>query len=190
MAAKDDYLIEQLVDLGYVTNEQLEPLRAEAAASGAGIIDLLLERKLVSQVDVATAKAAHFGAEFVKLSDLRLEDEVISAVPRHIAKRYRVVPIFRHGNNADPQQADNLLTAALHDAHANIVISDIDADKPISQDIQPLWERCRDCPFTRSSIWRSCASGISSGVTIHGPSGQNVSIALHIENTPERISRR
>ena len=37
---------------------------------------------------------------------------------------------------------------------------------------------------------RSCGSGISSGVTIHGPSGQNVSIALQNENTPERISRR
>ena len=32
--------------------------------------------------------------------------------------------------------------------------------------------------------------GISSGVTIHGPSGQNVSIALQNEKTPERISPR
>ena len=45
MAAKDDYLIEQLVDLGYVTNEQLDPLQAEAAAAGVGVIDSLVERK-------------------------------------------------------------------------------------------------------------------------------------------------
>ena len=32
--------------------------------------------------------------------------------------------------------------------------------------------------------------GISSAVTIQGPSGQNVSIALQNENTPERISPR
>ena len=113
MAAKDDYLIDQLVDLGYVTNEQLEPLRAEAASSGAGVIDLLIERKLLRQVDVATAKAAHFGAEVVKLSELRLDDEVISAVPRHIAKRYRVVPVYRHGNSitialSDPSDLDTI----------------------------------------------------------------------------------
>ena len=48
----------------------------------------------------------------------------------------------------------------------------------------------RGAPLTRSSIARSCGSAISSGVTIHGPSGQNVSIALQNENTPERISRR
>ena len=45
-------------------------------------------------------------------------------------------------------------------------------------------------PLTRSVIARSCGSGISSGVTIHGPVGQKVSIALQKENTPERISRR
>src|SRR3989442_8410530 len=113
MAAKDDYLIEQLVDLGYVTNEQLEPLQAEAAASGVGVIDLLLGRQMVRQVDLATAKAAHFGAEVVKLSEMRLEDEVLSAVPRHIAKRYRVVPIYRHGNNitialSEPSDLDTI----------------------------------------------------------------------------------
>ena len=54
----------------------------------------------------------------------------------------------------------------------------------------PLCDVCRASPFTRSSIRRSCGSGTSSGVTIHGPSGQNVSIALQNENTPDRISRR
>ena len=54
----------------------------------------------------------------------------------------------------------------------------------------PECDSCRTSPLTRSSIARSCGSGISSGVTIHGPSGQNVSIALQKEKTPERISPR
>ena len=113
MAAKDDYLIEQLVELGFVTNEQVDPLRAEAAAAGAGVVDLLVERKLIRLIDVATAKAAHFGAELVKLSEMRLEDDVIAAVPRHIAKRYRVIPVYRHGNGitialADPSDLDTI----------------------------------------------------------------------------------
>ena len=56
--------------------------------------------------------------------------------------------------------------------------------------IRPEWDVCRVSPFTRSSIARSCGSGISSGVTIHGPSGQNVSIALQKLKTPDCISRR
>ena len=57
-------------------------------------------------------------------------------------------------------------------------------------DMLPECDSWRTSPLTRSSIRRSRGSGISSGVTIHGPSGQNVSIALQNENTPERISPR
>ena len=56
--------------------------------------------------------------------------------------------------------------------------------------MRPECESWRGSPLTRSSIARSCGSGISSGVTIHGPSGQNVSIALQNEKTPDSISRR
>src|SRR6266403_2226607 len=88
MAAKDDYILEQLVELGYITTEQ---------------------------VQAAQAQAAHFGVEVVSLTDMRLDDEVISAIPRHIAKRYRVVPVYRHGNNlgialSDPSDLDTIDT--------------------------------------------------------------------------------
>jgi type IV pilus assembly protein PilB len=113
VAARDDYLLENLIDLGYVTREQVDELRPQAEANGAGIVDLLLERKIITTIELTTAKASHFGAEVVRLADLRLEDEVISAVPRHIAKRYRVVPIYRHGHGltiamSDPSDIDTI----------------------------------------------------------------------------------
>jgi type IV pilus assembly protein PilB len=113
VAARDDYLIDQLIELGFVTHKQVAALQAEAEASGQGVVDLLIERKVVSTNDVTTAKAAHFGVEVVNLSELKLDDNVISAVPRHIAKRYRCVPIYRHGNNigiaiSDPADLDTI----------------------------------------------------------------------------------
>ncbi|MEY2410281.1 MAG: type pilus assembly protein PilB [Verrucomicrobiota bacterium] len=99
MAAKDDYLIEILIDMGYLTHGQVEETRNEAASTGSGVVDLFLERKVLTSAILTQAKAGHFGVEVVNLSELRLEDEVISSVPRHIAKRYRVVPVFRHGNH-------------------------------------------------------------------------------------------
>jgi general secretion pathway protein E/type IV pilus assembly protein PilB len=115
VGVKDDYLIDNLVDLGYVTPEQLEPLRAEVNSSGKGLVDLLLERNLVRPADVAAARAAHFGAEFVRLSDMKIDDEVIAAIPRHIAKRYRVIPVYKRGNHltialADPSDIETLDT--------------------------------------------------------------------------------
>ena len=75
MAEKDDYLIDILVDLGFVTAEQVETARREAGAAGVGVVDLLVANKHIRQADVAQAKAAHFGAEVVNLGELKLSDD-------------------------------------------------------------------------------------------------------------------
>lgn len=126
MAAKDDYLLENLIDLGYVTHGQVEELRSEAEASGVGVVDLLLERKIINGAILTQAKAAHFGAEVVSLSEIRLDDELISSVPRNIAKRYRVVPVFRHGHHlavalSDPSDL-NTIDSLQHLLRADIEV--------------------------------------------------------------------
>ena len=113
MAAKDDYLIETLVDMGLVTQEQLDAARQEADQTGEGAVDTLVAKKWVRAADVAQAKAAQFGAEFVNLSEMRLSDEVIASVPRHIAKRFNAVPVYKHENSvtvavSDPSDIDTI----------------------------------------------------------------------------------
>ena len=113
MAAKDDYLIDNLIELGYLTHGDLANYQSEAAAGGIGVVDLLLERKLITPAILATAKGAHFGVEVASLGEMRLEDDVISAIPRHIAKRYKVVPVFKHDNKiaialSDPSDLDTI----------------------------------------------------------------------------------
>jgi general secretion pathway protein E/type IV pilus assembly protein PilB len=113
VATRDDYLIETLTDMGLLTNEQVEPVRQEADSTGEGIVDTLIAKNVLRPADVAQARAAHANVEFVKLSDLRIGDDVIKAVPRHIAKRYNVVPIFKDENGikvalADPSDLDTI----------------------------------------------------------------------------------
>jgi general secretion pathway protein E/type IV pilus assembly protein PilB len=95
VAEKDDYLLDLLVDLGFTNAGQVASARAEAQASGVGVVDLLLANKIIRPTDVAQAKAAQFGAEVVNLSGMKIEDDVISIIPRHVAKKYRVVPLFK-----------------------------------------------------------------------------------------------
>ncbi|MEO7298697.1 MAG: ATPase, T2SS/T4P/T4SS family [Verrucomicrobiota bacterium] len=113
MAAKDDYLIDLLVDMGLVTNAQLEAVRPDAESTGEGVLDTLVAQKILRPIDIAQAKAAHFGYELISFADLRLSDEVIAAVPRHIAKRYRAVPVSKHGTSltialSDPSDLDTI----------------------------------------------------------------------------------
>jgi general secretion pathway protein E/type IV pilus assembly protein PilB len=136
VSAKNDYLIDLLIDMGQLTQEQVAPVKDEVAAAGngEGVLDLLLEKKIVRPVDVAQAKAAHFGYEFINLSDIRLTDDVISAVPRHVAKRYRAVPVAKHDHTvvialADPSDLDAI------DALQRMINADIELRVAMDEDI-------------------------------------------------------
>ena len=113
MAEKDDYLAETLIDLGFVSAEKVAEARQEAQAAGVGIVDLLVANKVLRAEDVTQAKAAQFGAEVVNLGELKIADDVIATIPRHIARKYRVVPVFKNDNSitiaiADPSDLDTI----------------------------------------------------------------------------------
>jgi len=85
------------------------------------VVDMMLTNKLIRPADVTQAKAAHFGAEVVNLGELKIADDAISAIPRHIARKYRVVPVYKHDSSltvalADPSDLDTIdsLTHLLH----------------------------------------------------------------------------
>ena len=113
MAEKDDYLADILIELGFVSSEKVEETRREAQEAGVGVVDLLVANKVVRPSDVTQAKAAHFGAEVINLSEIQIADDVIAAIPRHIARKYRVIPVFKHDSSvtvalADPSDLDTI----------------------------------------------------------------------------------
>ncbi len=129
-----------LVDLGFVSPQQVEALRTEAESAGVGVVDLMLANKLIRPADVTQAKAAHFGAEVVNLSEIKIEDDVIAMVPRHIARKYRVVPVFKHENTltialADPSDLDTIdsLTHLLHAEINHQVASEEDIEAALNK---------------------------------------------------------
>ena len=94
MAARDDYLIDTLTEMGVVTDEELNLAQDESMSSGEGVVDTLVAKGVIMPVQISQAKAAQFGTEFVELSDQTIEDDVVSAVPRNIAHQYKVVPLY------------------------------------------------------------------------------------------------
>jgi general secretion pathway protein E/type IV pilus assembly protein PilB len=99
--------------MGYVTNEQLAPIREEADQSGEGVVDTLVAKGILTPAVVAQAKAAHFGAEYVPLGEMRIPDDVLALVRRDVAKRFNVVPVRKEEHGlvvamADPSDLDTL----------------------------------------------------------------------------------
>ncbi len=140
MAARDDYLIDGLIEMGYVTEEQLQPVREEADSTGEGVVDTLVAQGALNPAIVGQAKAAHFGAEFVDFDEVSLTDEIIAMVPRHIAKRFNVVPVRKEEDSvvvamADPSDLDTLdgLGAALNVSIIPAVATEDAIETAISQ---------------------------------------------------------
>jgi len=134
VAAKDDYLLENLIELGYVTREESEGLQPEADSAGLGVVDLLVERKIINSAILTQAKAAHFGVEVVNLSEMKLDDDLISSVPRNVAKKYRVVPVYRHGNHLSVALSDPSDLNTIDSLH-HILKADIDPKVAMEEEI-------------------------------------------------------
>ena len=140
MAEKDDYLLDLLVDLGFTSAEVVARSRDEANAAGVGVVDFLVANQVIRPGDVTQAKAAQFGAEVVHLGNLKIEDEVIAIVPRDIARKYRVIPVYKNENKvavaiADPSDL-NTIDSLTHLLNAEIelrVASETDIEAALSK---------------------------------------------------------
>ena len=82
-----------MLDLGLITHEQVDAVRPDAEAAGEGVVDTLVKTSAIDPAMVVMAKGTYFGVESVNLAETRLSDEVIAAVPRHIARKYNAVPV-------------------------------------------------------------------------------------------------
>ena len=106
MAVKDDYLIDTLMDMGALDGAQVEVARAVAEPAGAGVIDTMVLQKTINPDVLVQARAMQYGCEVADIRELQAKDEALKALPRHIARRYQVIPVsYEH----------DTLTVALED---------------------------------------------------------------------------
>jgi len=135
VADKDDYLLDMLLDLGFVTPDQVASAREEAHAAGVGAVDLLLANKVIRPADVTQARAAHFGAEVVHLAGMQIGDDVIAAVPRNVARKYRAVPVFLHEGTITVAMADPSDISAI-DALGHVLNADVQVQVASEEEIE------------------------------------------------------
>jgi general secretion pathway protein E/type IV pilus assembly protein PilB len=106
MPAQDEYVVEILLDVGLISRDVLHSAREYAQAENTGILTALIKTGAVTQTDVTKTLASQFGMEFVQLAEYRVPDDVLALVPRHVARRYKIVPVAKH---------DGTLTVAISD---------------------------------------------------------------------------
>ena len=106
MPAQDEYIVEILRDVGLISHEDILKAKERVKAEGVGLVDALVSQGRISQKDVAKALASQFNMDTIELAEYRVPDEIVALVPKHVARRYKVVPVSKH---------DNTLTVAISD---------------------------------------------------------------------------
>ena len=97
-ALRKKFLGEVLLSEGKITKEQLDAALKEATASKKKLGEVLLEKKLIMEVDLFNALSVSMGVEYCKLSTMDIELSVISTIPEKIARQYLTVPLELRGD--------------------------------------------------------------------------------------------
>lgn len=91
----EDWLSEQLIALGIVTEEQVAQIVVAGLNPGTRVVDELLKRNVITRAQIVQAKATQFGAKVIVLCDTIISPENIGLIKPSLAWSYRVIPVER-----------------------------------------------------------------------------------------------
>ena len=104
---------DKLIEEGLITPEQLAKARSEAAHAGETVRQSLLRLKLIEPEALAYWLSREFQIPKVELKSYLIDSQVLEIVPEALARKHKVIPLFKVGNTVTVATADPLDLIAL-----------------------------------------------------------------------------
>ncbi|MBN9605865.1 MAG: Flp pilus assembly complex ATPase component TadA [Actinomycetales bacterium] len=114
-------LSEILIIRGLMPIETIDQVSGEPGADEAQVRELV-ERGILTESQVASARAAELGLAFVDLTEFPVDRSAIALVPAGLVRRHDVLPIGRDGAS---------LLLAMSDPHDVLALDDVRASVPM-----------------------------------------------------------
>ena len=112
-------LSEILIIRGLVPITSLDVVTGDTAADDAHVKELVQDGVL-TESQVASARAAQLGLPFVDLTEYPVDHTAVALVPVHLLRRHNVLPVGRDGDRLLLAMADPQDVLALDDVRANV----------------------------------------------------------------------
>jgi type IV pilus assembly protein PilB len=114
VAANEDFILELLIKHGLIQPSDMEDARRASANNGHGPVDELIQKGLVTPMDVMKATAAEAGVDVQEKIE-NVPEDAVKAVPGQLAFRLSVMPVDLKGRHlrvalADPFNFDAIDT--------------------------------------------------------------------------------
>jgi type IV pilus assembly protein PilB len=98
MYPEDEFITEILTDVGLISRADLVRAKEQAKVDGKGVVQVLLEAGRLTEMDITKALASQFGLDTVDLNKYEVPQDVLALVSRDLARQWKIIPIFKHGN--------------------------------------------------------------------------------------------
>ncbi|MEX0984251.1 MAG: ATPase, T2SS/T4P/T4SS family [Actinomycetota bacterium] len=130
---KSKQLGQILIELGYITPEQLDVALDEHRKTPKSLGRVLIDLGMIKEADLVRALAEQVGLEFVDLTEFPVDATVTVLLPEALARRYRALPVG---------ERDGKLLVAMSDP-ANVYALD-DIRTITGRDVQPVVATAND----------------------------------------------
>ncbi|HRT29133.1 MAG TPA: ATPase, T2SS/T4P/T4SS family [Kiritimatiellia bacterium] len=94
MTSNDDYVLQLLLEQGYVTADQIDAVVSSIRQEGETSLDILVQTGVVTEDDVLALIAAQFGLDYVHVNADAIDPAIVDLVPGSVARKYGVVPVL------------------------------------------------------------------------------------------------
>lgn len=104
----DDKLLELLLQHKLIRSEQAQEAIKEVARTGQSLENVLIKSGVVTEEDLASAKASYLGVPYIDLSNYDLDRSLVKLIAENDAKKFGIIPLFTTGKTisvgmVDPQ---------------------------------------------------------------------------------------
>jgi type IV pilus assembly protein PilB len=130
---KSKQLGQILIELGYITPEQLESALEEHRKTPKSLGRVLIDLGMIKEADLVRALAEQVGLEFVDLNEFPIDATATVLLPEALSRRYRAIPIG---------ERDGRLLVAMSDP-ANVYALD-DIRTITGREVQPVVATAND----------------------------------------------
>lgn len=161
MKLKSDELKQLLVDNNVATREKLDEIGKLADQSKEPFLDVLYQKKVITEVDFSKLYAKTVGVEFVELGTLSIQKDLLDKIPERVAKRYQAVVFGEEGG------------------HLKVAMSD-------PEDVEAVQSIQKQCGYD-IKIYLASTADISSALEQY-KEGLSTEISKAIKETEEEIS--
>lgn len=108
-------IADAMVEDGLLTQSQVEELIILQKKENKRFLNLVIEKGLVNEVDLAVSMGRVLGTPPINLNRIQIPQEIGTLIPKEIAINHKVVPVSRIGNKLYVAMADPLNVLAIDD---------------------------------------------------------------------------